>query len=149
MVKGELNCFDTDDIGNLRIYLDLCSSTKNAEILHCLKSVCIQSCSGLHFPIFGLNTERYSVSLHIQSKCRKTRTKITPNNSYYRHLLGNVEVANDGGELTRKINQKEKSDVSEQSVDVHSVTNAGKSNSSILSISYVSMIFLVDCCEIT
>ena len=33
----------------------------------------------LHFPAFGLNTERYSGSLRIQSECRKMRTKITPN----------------------------------------------------------------------
>ena len=31
------------------------------------------------FSVFGLNTERYGVSLHIQSKCRKMRTWITPN----------------------------------------------------------------------
>ena len=87
--------------------------------------------------------------LRISPYSVQMRENAYQNNSYYWHLLGNVKVANDGGKLTRKINQKEKSDVSEQSVDVHSVTNAGKSNSSILSISYVSMIFLVDCCEIT
>ena len=32
-----------------------------------------------HFPAFGLNTERYGVSLRIQSECRKIRTSITPN----------------------------------------------------------------------
>ena len=31
--------------------------------------------SGLYFPTFGLNTERYSVSLRIQSECRKIRTR--------------------------------------------------------------------------
>ena len=46
---------------------------------HCVKSVRIQSYSGPHFPALGLNTERYSVSLHIQCKCRKIRTRITPN----------------------------------------------------------------------
>ena len=35
--------------------------------------------SGPYFPTFRLNTERYSVSLRIQSKCRKIRTRITPN----------------------------------------------------------------------
>ena len=43
------------------------------------KSVRIQSYFGLHFPAFGLNMERYGVSLHIQSKCGKIRTRITPN----------------------------------------------------------------------
>ena len=46
---------------------------------HCVKSVRIRSYSGPHFPAFGLNTERYSVSLRIQSECGKMRTRITPN----------------------------------------------------------------------
>ena len=32
-----------------------------------------------YFPAFGLNRERYSVSLRIQSECWKIRTRITPN----------------------------------------------------------------------
>ena len=36
--------------------------------------------SGPYFPVFGLNTERYSVFLHIQSECRKIRTR---NNSVF------------------------------------------------------------------
>ena len=39
----------------------------------------MQSYSGPHFPAFGLNTERYFVFLHIQSKCGKIQTRITPN----------------------------------------------------------------------
>ena len=42
------------------------------------KSVRIWSYSALHFPAFGLNMERYSASLCIQSECRKMRTRITP-----------------------------------------------------------------------
>ena len=37
-----------------------------------MKSVHIQSFSGSYFPAFGLNTERYSESLHIQFECEKT-----------------------------------------------------------------------------
>ena len=44
---------------------------------HCVKLVRIQSYSGPHFPAFGLNTERYGLSLRIQSECGKMR--ITPN----------------------------------------------------------------------
>ena len=47
--------------------------------LHCVKSVRIRSYSGPHFPVFGKNTERYSVSLCIQFECRKMRCRITPN----------------------------------------------------------------------
>ena len=41
------------------------------------KSVCIWSYSGLYFPAFLPNTERYSVSLRIQSECKKIQTRIT------------------------------------------------------------------------
>ena len=34
--------------------------------------------SGPYFPAFGLNTERYEVSLRIQSACGKIRTRKTP-----------------------------------------------------------------------
>ena len=44
-----------------------------------MESVRIRSYSGPHFPVFALNRERYSVSLRIQSKCGKIRTRITPN----------------------------------------------------------------------
>ena len=42
-------------------------------------SVHIRSYSDSYFPIFGLNTERHGISLRIQSKCGKIRTRITPN----------------------------------------------------------------------
>ena len=35
--------------------------------------------SGPYFPAFGLNTERYGVSLPIQSECGKMWTRIIPN----------------------------------------------------------------------
>ena len=47
--------------------------------LRSVKSVRIRSYSGPHFAIFVLNMERYGVSLNIQSKCGKMRTRITPN----------------------------------------------------------------------
>ena len=31
--------------------------------------------SGVYFPVFGLNTEIYSANLHIQTECRKMRTR--------------------------------------------------------------------------
>ena len=49
------------------------------HIGHCVKSVCIRSSSGPYFPAFGMNTERYGVSFHIQSECGKIRTRKTPN----------------------------------------------------------------------
>ena len=47
--------------------------------MHYVKIVGIRSFSGPYFPAFGLNTERYSLSLRIQSKCGKIRTTKTPN----------------------------------------------------------------------
>ena len=46
---------------------------------HCEKSLLILSFFGLYFPAFGMTTEIYSVNLRIKSKCRKIRTRKTPN----------------------------------------------------------------------
>ena len=54
-------------------------STELTDDNHCVKSVHIWSYSGPHFPVFGLNTERDGVSLHIQSECREMWTRLTPN----------------------------------------------------------------------
>ena len=45
----------------------------------CVKSLRIRRFSSPHIPTFGLNTERYSVSLRILSEYGKTRTRKTPN----------------------------------------------------------------------
>ena len=55
----------------------------------CVKNARIRSYSGPHFPVFGLNTEKYSVSLHIQSESRKMRTRITPNTSSFYAVVPN------------------------------------------------------------
>ena len=55
--------------------------------MHCAKSVGIRSYSGPHFPAFALNTEIYSVSLPIQSKCGKTRIRITPNTDTFHAVM--------------------------------------------------------------
>ena len=74
----------------------------NQGSLHSIKSVRIANYSGLHFPAFRLNTERYSVSLCIQYKCGKMRTRITPSmDNFYAvlskykgiHILGLVQRA--------------------------------------------------------
>ena len=61
--------------------------------LHCVKSVPIRSYSGPHFPAFGLNTERYEVSLRIQSECGKRRTRITPNMGTFQAVLGSSFIS--------------------------------------------------------
>ena len=54
---------------------------------HCVKSVRIRSYSGPYFPVFELNTKRYSVSLRIQSKCWKIRTRIIPNTGAFHAMF--------------------------------------------------------------
>ena len=44
--------------------------------------------SGLYFSVFGLNTEIYSVNIHIQSKYGKIRTR---ENSIFEHSSRSVE----------------------------------------------------------
>ena len=51
-------------------------NTDQANVTHCVKSVRTRSSC---FPAFGLNTERYGLSLRIQSKYEKIRTRKTPN----------------------------------------------------------------------
>ena len=46
---------------------------------HCVKSVRIRSFSGPYFPAFGLNRERYGISLRIQTECGKIRNSKTSN----------------------------------------------------------------------
>ena len=53
---------------------------------HYLKSVHFPSFSGSYFHAFRLNMERYSVSLRIQSKCRKIRTRKTPNTDTFQAM---------------------------------------------------------------
>ena len=60
-----------------------------------VKGVRIRSYSGLYFPAFGLNTERYGVCLRIQSECQKIRTRITPNtNTFHAVLLSQYDQKN-------------------------------------------------------
>ena len=70
---------------------DLPSFTEFVTLWHCVKSVHIRRCSGPYFPAFGLNTERYSASLRIQSECGKIRSRITPNmDTFYALWMPNV-----------------------------------------------------------
>ena len=57
---------------------------------NCVKSVRTRSYSGLHFPAFGLNAERYSVSLRIQFECGKMQTRITPNTDTF-YAVRNIQ----------------------------------------------------------
>ena len=66
------------------------------HVHHCVKSVRIRSFSSQYFPAFGLNTERYSVSLRIQSECGKILTKKTPNTDTL-HAMYHVKMLQTSG----------------------------------------------------
>ena len=53
------------------------SGMKNYKLIHCVKRVRVRSYSGPHFPAFGLNTERYYLSV------------FSPNAGKYGHFLRN------------------------------------------------------------
>ena len=59
----------------------------NWRIINCMKSVRIWSFSGPYFPAFGMNTEKYGVSLSIQSKCGKVRTRKPQNTDTFHTVL--------------------------------------------------------------
>ena len=63
---------------------NVCRSELISDANHCVKSVRICSFSSSYFPAFGLNTERYVVSLCVLSECRKIPARKTPNtNTFY------------------------------------------------------------------
>ena len=55
--------------------------------MHFVKSLRIWSFSDLHFPIFGPNTDTYSISLRIQSECKKTWTRKTPHTDTFHAVM--------------------------------------------------------------
>ena len=60
-------------------------------MIHWAKIVCIWRYSGPHFPAFGLHTERYSVSLRIQSEWGKIPTRTTPNTDTFLAVISSAE----------------------------------------------------------
>ena len=66
-------------------------SSFNDEKVYYVQGVSIRSFYGLYFPAFGLNTEAYSVSLHIQSERGKIRTRKTPNTDTF-HAVVKVQA---------------------------------------------------------
>ena len=74
-----------------KLIYDLATKFKIIDItesrLHCVKSDRIRNYYGLQFFTFELNTERYSVTVRIQSECGKIRTRITPNKNIFYAVL--------------------------------------------------------------
>ena len=68
----------------------LLTSTTHIFALHYVKSVCIRSFSDRYFRAFGLNSDRYSVSLRIQFEFWKLRTRKTPNTDTFHAVLVSI-----------------------------------------------------------
>ena len=66
---------------------------KYLDTIHGVRNVRIQSFSGQYFPALGPNAEREGVSLRIQSKCGKIRTRKPPKTSKYFSRSGNVNIS--------------------------------------------------------
>ena len=64
------------DLAKMKV-MNIDNFYENYYKLHWVKSVRIRSISGPCFTAFGLNTERYGVSLRIQSECGKIRNRKT------------------------------------------------------------------------
>ena len=60
---------------------------KHGLDIHCIQSARIRSFSGPYFPSFGPHTERYEVSLCIQSECGKKRTRKSPNTDTFNVVI--------------------------------------------------------------
>ena len=61
----------------------------------------------MHFPAFGLNAERYGVSLRIQYECRKMRTRKSPNTDTF-DAVNRILLA-ESGVKKRKVTKRKSS----------------------------------------
>ena len=77
--KRQFKCFRENSEKCITFSVPLQKENEN----RCVKRVRIWRSSGPYFPAFGLNTERNDVSVRIQSECRKTWTKKTPNTNTF------------------------------------------------------------------
>ena len=77
--KRQFECFRENSEKCITFSVPLQKENEN----RCVKRVRIWRSSGPYFPAFGLNTERNDVSVRIQSECRKTWTKKTPNTNTF------------------------------------------------------------------
>ena len=88
--------FNKAEIAKLKLLLQACllrficllkvtktgTKCKHLRSIRCVRSVRIWSYSGLYFPTFGLDMERYGVE-----KCSKIRTRTTPNKGTFHAVI--------------------------------------------------------------
>ena len=75
------------------VTVSLWSDFQNAGQFHCMISAHIRSFSGPYFATFGLNSERYGVSLRIEPEYGKIPTRKVPNtDTFLRSFYGQIVV---------------------------------------------------------
>ena len=85
-----------------------------------LREKCLSpSYSGLYFPAFGRNTERYQVFLRIQYQCGKIQTRITSNMDTFYAVLFRLKLR----PLSRMYEQNSLK-ITEQSIHIGIITNS-------------------------
>ena len=72
---------------NLAAFAETFNKAIYSRGVHCVKGVRIRRFSSPYFPAFGLNTDRYGVSLRIQSECGKIRTIKTLNTDTFHAVV--------------------------------------------------------------
>ena len=72
---------------NLAAFAETFNKAKYSRGVHSVKGVRIRRFSSPYFPAFGLNTDRYGVSLRIQSECGKIRTIKTLNTDTFHAVV--------------------------------------------------------------
>ena len=82
---AKISCFGCNNIKNVAERWELFGGGGLSGIALREKFLYLEFFS--YFPAFRLNTERYSVSLHYQSKCGKIRTRKTPNTVTFHAVL--------------------------------------------------------------
>ena len=65
---------------------------KKQNYSHCVKNIRIRSFSGPYFHVFELNRMSYTISLCIQSKCGKIRTRKIPNKDTFHTVEANPQL---------------------------------------------------------
>ena len=81
----------TNKLPNFYKNIPMSEKVIKIKLYYCVKSVRIRSFSGPYFLAFGLNTERYWVSLRILSECGKIRARKTTNTGTF-HAVYVIEV---------------------------------------------------------
>ena len=127
---------------NSKIRMPIPKVTKNWDYFYyyyCVKRVHIWSFSGPYFPTFGVNTERYGVSLRIQSECGKIRTRKTSNTDTFHTVHPFLHFCYQNVQIKVKLKRTLKKNLVEKRHCILSSINAVTSNYSFMPENYFKL----------